>query len=173
MKTSCQARYCSCFFPEFSNAIPININRLEDPSIPVGRMLYWGVSSLAFFSYFWPAKLSISLGAWPYHCFRLHTVFGRRSGEVFYAPMRTGSEMSCRWASLTTEPKRAGPAFFSQIYHRTIGEHSLNSELAEVWIMSIKSNSITTYDVRNAWSREHVEISFEMNFWQAACMLYL
>lgn len=61
MKTSCQARYCSCFFPQFSNAIPININRLEDPSIPVGRMLYWGVSSLAFFSYFWPAKLSISL----------------------------------------------------------------------------------------------------------------
>lgn len=42
---------------------------------------------IGFFFLFLACKTLHLCGAWPYHYF---TVFGHRSGEVFYAPMRIG-----------------------------------------------------------------------------------
>lgn len=56
----------------------------------------------------------------------------------------------CEWVRacaaelpLTAEPKRV-PHTLVRSAEGTMGEHALDSELAEVWIMIIKSNSITT-----------------------------
>lgn len=75
-------------YPRQHNRLAYTASR-EEQSLPVGR-IYRGLTLLAFFLLLACKTLHL-FGPWPYHCFRLHTGFQHRSGEMSFNPPMRGS----------------------------------------------------------------------------------